>query len=273
MIELIATDFNLKELLPHALYYSERTNVIAIPDSMAHLVPSCSVSSQDEGLASIVFSKKNFYLNNSTVGHKLYMGTTWGISMRDLGKLNDLLSSNVAVATHDVKNLFSLLTLDATVGDLECSKYRYRVNKKMHNFDGIRNVSLKDLFSDIVVKKKEYNNFLFKVRDVYEEVTSNKKTRGIVAGSYMHNEEIIECQSAFYGANADLARECQNGDIMRVLVNDNEKIVTFAPNGFNKTTFETVSPSKDIKRILNGLPVLLFRMLYNEYKFRELIHN
>lgn len=278
MIELQVKDSMLfEELKKHAEYYSDRTRVVSLPENKRHLLPDnypIDIVSDD---TSLYYNKHNFYISGVDEMAKVYLGlyniAVTSFSFRSLDKLNDLLEQGVIKGTDELRSDFPKLSKDATIGDLQCSDCGFRINHKLKKYTDIKDLKLADVFDNIERKIKKFETYQFEIYDSYIEKDKKKRQRLVVAGAYKDEKGKQHNLSTFmYGAVLGFAKVFPEGREVNIILDDKHRFISFAPLPFIKNEEVVVSPGPEAKKVLKGVPVMLFRIAWEEARLRELIN-
>lgn len=278
MIELQVKDNMLfEELKQYADYYSDRTHVVSLPESKRHLLPDnypVNIVSDD---MSLYYNKHNFYISGVDEMAKVYLGlyniAGTSFSFRSLDKLNDLIEAGVVEGTDELKEDFPKLSKKALVGDLQCSDCGFRVNRKLNRYTAIKSVPLSELFACVERKIKKFDTYQFEIYDSYIEKDKKKRQRLVVAGAYNDETGKQHNLSTFmYGAVSGFAKVFPEGRDVNIILDEKHRFVSFAPLSLIKKEEVIVSPGPDAKKLTKGIPVMLFRIAWEEARLRELIN-
>ena len=281
MIEIVFREDQEEEFqkaIKHAIYFSNRTRLVVLPDEFSNLVPEDNKGNHIyDDKPTIKFDGKKFIISGANSDLKYFLGvfTSFGdeISLKSLQEVYGVLDNHLITAEQDVIDAFTKLDADATFEDLICSGHKFRINGKTRGFEDVFDVKLSDVFENITLNK----NVTIKNVNVHL-VLNSKDSKGRpyieMFGQYNEDNEVIDLTLRSYGKNANLMKALNNADKVNVKM-ANGKPADILPEGFTKVdSLYNVSPSKDdkTKKLIGKLPVALFRMAYYEYKIRELLN-
>lgn len=274
MLELQIKDQALfEQLKPHAEYYSNRTKVLTLPENKRNLIPSNYQIDVVNKNPELSYAKRKFFVNGIDEIAKLYLGmyNLAGVSctFRSIDKLNQLLYCGIVVPDKQFENTFSKLTDDATINDLICSECGFRVNHKLHKYKDILDIKVQDLINNTNKINKEKYVYPFNVQDVYTEKDKRGKVRLVVAGSYRDDEGIKDLSAQLYGNITSFEKAFSTSKIINVLLNDKKKYLSFVPAKFTADSIRLLEPTKEFKKELQGLPILLYRIMMEEIYLRN----
>lgn len=277
MLELQVKDELLfNELIPYADYYSERTRVVSIPESKRNLIPKNYPVNVVNKKPELYYNKRKFYISGVDEVVKLFLGfynlAGTSFSFKSLDRLNDLLASGVVTPSKEFLSIFPPLKENAQFKDLVCSDCGFKVGNKIRRYKDVMDVYLKDVYLNPDVNVKRYNTYPFKPYDVYTENDKKGRTRMVIAGTYKDGKDEYDLSVYLYGAVSNFEKVFSKETSMNVVLDENKKYVTFAPLEVNKTEDVIISPNSAVKKTLNKLPVLLYRIANEEIKLREIIN-
>lgn len=263
-----------QKLAKYADYASERTGVISIKEKYRFMFPEGVAYDQVDTNPILNYSNKDFIALNSDDTIRYYLGAFKNFQdhfpIKNINLIYNLVSQDIFDYSDTFKSIFSKLNRNSTFGDLECAKYRYRVNGKLQSFDNVEHLSLDKIFSNIeqqslLLTSKEVN-----VVSVVNDKDKNNRERWSVLTQY-NDDGVKDLHFTLYSSSELLEKILIEGNRINVLM-DRGNFHNIAPNGMKVCLENKVSPSKNIKKELNKLPVMLFRMAYAEYQLRNYIN-
>lgn len=259
-----------KLLKQSATYFSDRTRVVELPDKLRSLIPAeYPVEFTEEQELVLDFDGKNFILNNVNDNLRLYLEMfnvySGAVSSRDTEKIYTILPIISEFAGSYSSHYYPLNPF-SKISDLECSKHKYRVNKKSIDLSQFGDVKLKDLFDGVQVKTTPAMTREAKIYSVLEDVDTRGRPRVNLMLQYKDCGKVFDLNVILY---EKLARQLLTaGKIVNILVKDG-KFYKFLPDGITLAEEKTYSPSKEAKKLIKGVPVAMFRTMYYEYLIRS----
>lgn len=274
-IEVQIKDPKLFEELRHkAIYYSQRTNVIVLPDKYKGLIPDEIEKTYTQDLVTVDFKDDSFVTFGASESLIYHLGAirpkTYTFSLKTVDTMRKLIEQELITPTKEMKEHFKPLSKRSTIGDLTCSHHRYKVGSSFKNFKGILDLELSAAFDSPVIERKNVVSLDASCYSVLHEHDSKGKEYLDIFLQYSVDRDIEESEMKIYSAIRLAELFIKPEKKLTILYDkDKRKVNRIITDSFKQDYEERISPNRETKKLLNKLPVDLYRMAYAEYLMRK----
>lgn len=261
-----------------ALYYSPRTKVVVLPDSKAYLVPKDVLRLEQDKSSSVsasfsILDKsiKIDFCNDASMLAFLGCFSKWkpNLPMSSMREACFCVLNGLATIPED-----KMLDENATIGDLVCSKMRAKVGAKQKKLADFSDIKLSGLFDETNVTKdptpcSEIAKAEVKLSAKSKDAHGRSFIELVVEGDFGDGQE--EVSNRFYNAsNANLNDVAGMSKIAAMKTKTGFMVMPMESVGMSASVLSyKVSPTKEAKQIVKGLPIALYRAAYYEYLMRQ----
>lgn len=261
-----------------AVYSSERTGVVSVEDKNRGVIPAgIKVCHTGDALIPLVsFEKSRFEISNIDDQTKSYLniygafGTSVGLINSE--RMYNILSSIDYETDASFNSMLYPLNQNSRVGELISSGGVYFNRKKVKFTDEQKKLRLKQVFSNMNVETINKRSQRMKITSVTKSIVNNGIQKTDISCQYKNQDSsIADFSFSIYGkVNPSTEGLLKSGSLINVLVDDKGRYSELLPYYLKVDSVTRVSPSKEAKKLLKGIPVAVFRAAYYEYKIRTL---
>lgn len=261
-----------------AVYSSERTGVVSVEDENRGVIPAgIKVYHTGDALIPLVsFEKSRFEISNIDDQTKSYLniygafGTSVGLINSE--RMYNILSSIDYETDASFNSMLYPLNQNSRVGELISSGGVYFNRKKVKFTDDQKKLRLKQVFSNMNIETINKRSQRMKITSVTKSIVNNGIQKTDISCQYKNQDSsIADFSFSIYGkVNPSIEGLLKSGSLINVLVDDKGRYSELLPYYLKVDSVTRVSPSKEAKKLLKGIPVAVFRAAYYEYKIRTL---
>lgn len=261
-----------------AVYSSERTGVVSVEDENRGVIPAgIKVYHTGDALRPLVsFEKSRFEISNIDDQTKSYLniygafGTSVGLINSE--RMYNILSNIDYEADASFSSALYPLNQNSRVEELISSNGVYFNRKKVKFTDEQKKLRLKQVFSNMNIETINKRSQRMKITSVTKSIVNNGIQKTDISCQYNKSDSsIADFSFSIYGKiNPSTEGLLKSGSLINILVDDKGRYSELLPYYLKVDSVTRVSPSKEAKKLLKGIPVAVFRAAYYEYKIRTL---